>query len=97
MLEAQEIARRPFHKMIVHEIENAYSYSKLIFLAGIIKKTEIKENHDAIIKAWWDLLERMNINNGDCRGVIASLEEQKKKAEDRKRAEKQENHDALFR
>ncbi len=84
--------RRPFHETIVDAIGGMTSIYDLhlpAVLAKLIKETRIPAGHDEIILAWRQQFAKMHKaqgqvwREGDNLGVVASLLEQKKEAEDK--------------
>lgn len=79
MATARKVERRPAHETVVDYIRLA-SERELYNLAVFIKATLIPKNHDVIILAWQKKLNFLG--RQDTYGVTASLEEQKKEAEE---------------
>ncbi|OGZ29228.1 MAG: hypothetical protein A2427_03040 [Candidatus Nealsonbacteria bacterium RIFOXYC1_FULL_40_7] len=77
---------KPFHESIVDEIRRMNELSEdakltgLGVLAHLIMRTKIPKNHNAIAEAWKD------VYGMDDLGVVDSLEEQKKAAEEKSKS-----------
>jgi hypothetical protein len=71
--------RLPFHRSIVDILrETPNNFDVINFVAELIKRTEISENHDAIIEAWRGLLDRTG--RIDSSGLTCDLQIQKYEA-----------------
>ncbi len=85
MSEPQKTELKPFHESIVDLIRNLKvdspgDWPRLNQLAEIIKSTKIPKNHDEIIAAWQEQVQRLKVNWDF--GVVISIGKQKDAAEE---------------
>lgn len=88
-----KLTRQPLHNVLALIIIKANSFAQLDLIGELIKAVEIPKNHQVIMMAWENQLKKVGVV--DDYGVMVTLREQKREAEEEKRFSGQNMEDRV--